>query len=156
MDLKVVTEPQIAKPPAGTVVLLIGLRINKFWKVHHWVPVIASMIPMLIELKKNKEYGFLYSRAWFNRTVVMLQYWRSMDDLMRYSHDTEGKHRSMWGWFNRTIRNNGSTGIFHEAYVIDPDRMHSVYRNIPKFGMAAATESVPQRVSPPVPGSKQK
>lgn len=155
MDLKVVTEPRIAAAPEGTVVLLIGTRINKFWMVHRWLPVIASMIPMLIELKKNKDHGFLYSRAWFNRTVIMLQYWRSMDDLMRYSHNTEGKHRSMWAWFNRAVRNDGAVGIFHEAYIVDPARMHTVYRNIPVFGIAAATESVPQRVRPPVPGSAE-
>ncbi|MFD0313952.1 DUF4188 domain-containing protein [Streptomyces flavalbus] len=153
MDLKVITEPRIAAPPEDTVVLLIGLRINKFRMVHRWVPVIASMIPMLIELRKNKEHGFLYSRAWFNRTVIMVQYWRSMDDLMRYSHRVDGRHRTMWAWFNRAVRNDGAVGIFHEAYVVSPDRMHSVYRNMPRFGMAAATESAPQRQTPPVPGA---
>ncbi|MFE6285163.1 DUF4188 domain-containing protein [Streptomyces sp. NPDC057877] len=154
MDLKVITEPRIAAPPEGTVVLLIGLRINKFRMVHRWMPVIGSMIPMLIELRKNKDHGFLYSRAWFNRTVIMVQYWRSMDDLMRYSHRVDGRHRTMWAWFNRAVRDDGAVGIFHEAYIISPDRMHSVYRNMPRFGMAAATDSAPQRQTPPVPGER--
>ncbi|MEV6581930.1 DUF4188 domain-containing protein [Streptomyces sp. NPDC051582] len=152
MDLKVVTEPRIAAAPEGTVVLLIGIRVNKFWMVHRWVPAFCAMIPMLIEVSKEKDHGFLYSRTWFNRTVIVLQYWRTMEDLMRYSHNAAAKHRSKWAWFNRAVGNDGAVGIFHEAYVVDPERMHTVYRNMPVFGIAAATESVPQRTRPPVPG----
>jgi hypothetical protein len=32
------------------VVLLIGMRINKPWKIHKWLPVFLAMPPMLKEL----------------------------------------------------------------------------------------------------------
>ena len=32
------------------VVFVIGMRINKLWKVHRWAPVAAAMGPMLREL----------------------------------------------------------------------------------------------------------
>ncbi|MGW3242407.1 DUF4188 domain-containing protein [Streptomyces sp. NPDC001070] len=142
---KVETIPQVADPPEGTVLFLIGMRINSFWKVHRWLPSFLAMFPMLFELNKQKEHGFLGSRTWLNRTVIVLQYWRSMDELMAYSRNTEAAHRPAWARFNRTIGDNGAVGIYHEAYVVDPARMHTVYRNMPPFGIAKATAARPQR-----------
>ncbi|MEV0781513.1 DUF4188 domain-containing protein [Streptomyces sp. NPDC050423] len=150
MANKVETVPQVADPPEGTVVFLIGMRINSFWKVHRWLPSFIAMVPMLMELNKNKEHGFLGSRTWINRTVIVLQYWRSMDELMTYSRTMDASHRPAWARFNRRIGNNGAVGIYHEAYVVDPDRMHTVYRNMPPFGMAKATAGRPQRTATPV------
>ncbi|RPF32257.1 DUF4188 domain-containing protein [Streptomyces sp. TLI_185] len=148
MAAKVELVPQVADPPEGTVVFLIGMRINSFWKVHRWLPSFVAMVPMLVELHKQKEYGFLGARTWTGRTVVVIQYWRSMDELMAYAHDTDAAHRPAWGRFNRTVADNGAVGIYHEAYVVDPARMHTVYRNMPPFGIAAATGSRPQRAVP--------
>ena len=41
------------------VVFLIGMRINKPWKVHIWWPVLAAMPRMLKELAAAPESGFL-------------------------------------------------------------------------------------------------
>ena len=41
------------------VVFLIGLRINKPWMVHKWLPVFLAMPRMIKELKANPELGFL-------------------------------------------------------------------------------------------------
>jgi hypothetical protein len=41
------------------VVLLIGMRINKPWKVHKWLPVFLAMPRMLKELKNRPESGLL-------------------------------------------------------------------------------------------------
>ena len=41
------------------VVFLIGMRINKAWKVHKWLPVILAMPRMLKELHDDPESGFL-------------------------------------------------------------------------------------------------
>ncbi|MDX2645487.1 DUF4188 domain-containing protein [Streptomyces sp. PA03-1a] len=148
---KVETVPQVADPPEGTVLFLIGMRINSFWKVHRWLPSFLAMFPMLIELNKQKDHGFLGSRTWLNRTVIMVQYWRSMDELMAYSRNTEAAHRPAWARFNRTVGNDGAVGIFHEAYVVDPARTHTVYRNMPPFGIARATAGRPQRPLAQVP-----
>lgn len=151
LELKVQKEPQVAEAPEGTVVMLIGMRINKWWLFHRWIPAFVSMMPMLMEVNTKKEHGFLYSRAWISRTIIMVQYWRSMEDLMTYAHNLEAKHRLGWRRYNRDIRNDGAVGVYHEAYVIDPAKMHTVYRNMPPMGLARATETKPQRTSPRVP-----
>lgn len=145
MASTVQTVPQVADPPAGTVVFLIGMRVNKFWMVHRWLPSFIAMVPMLIELNKQKEYGFLGSRTWVNRTVIVLQYWTSMDALLAYSRNSDASHRPAWQRFNRLIGDNGAVGIYHEAYEVDPERMHTVYRNMPPFGIAKAAGTRAQR-----------
>jgi Domain of unknown function (DUF4188) len=39
------------------VVFLIGMRINRWWKVHKWMPVAAAMPRMLRELALDPESG---------------------------------------------------------------------------------------------------
>ncbi|MGW1212278.1 DUF4188 domain-containing protein [Streptomyces sp. NPDC002499] len=150
MAVEVQRVPQVADPPEGTVVFLIGMRVNSLWKVHRWVPSFLAMIRMLTELHRQREYGFLAARTWLARTVVVVQYWRSMDELMAYAHNLDAEHRPAWARFNRAVGDNGAVGIYHEAYVVNPARTHTVYRNMPPFGLGAATAHRPQR-SAPVP-----
>jgi hypothetical protein len=61
------------------VVFLIGMRINRFWKVTKWVPAFMAMPRMLKELstRPSEETGFLgYNILGFGNIV---QYWRSFD-----------------------------------------------------------------------------
>ncbi|MGA2127105.1 MAG: DUF4188 domain-containing protein, partial [Xanthobacteraceae bacterium] len=51
------------------VVFLIGMRINKPWKVHRWFPVIMAMGRMLGELHARPELGFMGGRMWLGRTI---------------------------------------------------------------------------------------
>ncbi len=39
------------------VIFLIGMRINKPWKVQKWLPVLRAMRPMLQELEARPESG---------------------------------------------------------------------------------------------------
>jgi hypothetical protein len=39
------------------VVFLIGMRINKFWKFHKFIPVAMAMPKMLKELYQNPNQG---------------------------------------------------------------------------------------------------
>ncbi len=41
------------------VVFLIGMCINKPWKIHKWLPVFMAMPRMLRELSEHPESGFL-------------------------------------------------------------------------------------------------
>ena len=41
------------------VVFLIGMRINKPWKLHKWLPAFLAMPKMLKELEAHPESGFL-------------------------------------------------------------------------------------------------
>jgi hypothetical protein len=63
------------------VVFIIGMRINKPWKVHRWLPLMTAMSRMLNELYPRPELGFMGGKTWLGRTIVLIQYWRSFEDL---------------------------------------------------------------------------
>jgi hypothetical protein len=50
-----------------------------------WWPVFAAMPRMLKELAAQPELGYLGGDNWFGRTVIMVQYWRSLDALMAFA-----------------------------------------------------------------------
>jgi hypothetical protein len=120
------------------VVFLIGMRINAPLKVHKWMPVAAAMPRMLDELGRRPELGYLHGELWFSRTTIVLQYWRSMEQLLAYATNKDAEHLPAWKAFNRAVGTSGSVGIWHETYAIQPDAYESVYVNMPPFGLGKA------------------
>lgn len=120
------------------VVFLIGMRINRPLLVHRWMPVAAAMPRMLEELRRKPELGFLNGHVWFSRTILMLQYWRSMEQLLAYAKSGEGEHLPAWREFNRSVGTNGSVGIWHETYAVSQGNYENVYTNMPAFGLGRA------------------
>ncbi|MFG6490551.1 DUF4188 domain-containing protein [Roseateles sp. BYS78W] len=120
------------------VVFLIGMRINKPWKVHKWLPVASAMPKMLKELYRQPELGFIHAESWFGRTLIMVQYWRSMDQLLAYAKDREAQHLPAWQAFNKAVGTDGTVGIWHETYAVSPGRYENVYVNMPPFGLGRA------------------
>lgn len=56
------------------VVFLIGMRVNRPWKIHQWLPVVRAMPRIIKELSSNPDSGLLGYEMWFGRTTIMLQY----------------------------------------------------------------------------------
>src|SRR6266571_4170144 len=56
---KVIGSRMSAEMEGEFVVFLIGMRINKPWKIHKWLPVFLAMPRMLKELEAHPESGFL-------------------------------------------------------------------------------------------------
>jgi GH15 family glucan-1,4-alpha-glucosidase len=127
-----------ARLEGGFVVFLIGLRINKPLLVHKWWPVASAMPRMLKELYRQPDLGFLHAETWFSRTIIVVQYWRSMEHLMLYSRSREAAHLPAWQAFNKAIGVDGSVGIWHETYQILPGGYENVYVNMPSFGLGCA------------------
>src|SRR5690625_3360471 len=125
------------------VVFIIGMRINNWFSIHKWFPVFTAMPPMVKELYAHKdELGLLSMESFFGlRTTVMIQYWRSMADLLEYAR--EGKHLSAWRNFNRKVGNNKAVSIYHESYQIKSQNYECVYRNMPLYGLAKALPQIP-------------
>jgi hypothetical protein len=113
------------------VVFIIGMRINKLWKVHRWLPIIMAMTRMLNELYPRRELGFLGGKTWFGRTVVLIQYWRSFEDLEHYAKAKDLQHLPAWAAFNREIGSNGDVGVYHETYRVSPGDYENVFVNMP-------------------------
>jgi hypothetical protein len=117
------------------VVFLIGMRINRLWKVHHWLPAVRAMPRMLGELQARPELGLLGAEMWTARTTIMLQYWRSLDQLLAYATDKQAKHLPAWKAFNQTVAASGDIGVWHETYLVSPGRYENIYVNMPAFGL---------------------
>jgi hypothetical protein len=113
------------------VVFIIGMRINRWWMVHRWWPLVRAMAGMIRELHQRRELGFLGGKTWFGRTIVLIQYWRSFEDLEHYAKAKDLQHLPAWADFNRKIGDNGNVGIYHETYRIAPGQYENIYGNMP-------------------------
>jgi Domain of unknown function (DUF4188) len=126
------------------VVFLIGMRINKWWKLHRWLPVFGAMGPMLRTLDNQPELGFLGATTWIGgRGPLMVQYWRSVEQLEAFARDASLPHHPAWRAFNRAVGGNGDVGIWHETYVVRDGDWETIYGNMPRVGLAAAGQQLP-------------
>jgi hypothetical protein len=133
-----------AKIEGDFVVFLIGVRLNRLLLVHQWMPVFLAMPRMLAELRRQPELGLLHARIFLSgKTILVLQYWRSFEQLHAYAHAADRLHLPAWAEFNRAIGNNGSVGIFHESYLVRPGGYETIYVNMPPTGLGRAGELVP-------------
>ena len=132
-----------AKTDQPFVVFLIGMRINMWWRMDKWLPVASAMGPMLTTLFTNPGKGFLHAEFFWNFSgPVIIQYWRSFDELEKFAREPSDPHLGAWRMFNQAVGKDGSVGIWHETYKVDPNQFECVYGNMPLFGLGAATEHV--------------
>jgi hypothetical protein len=123
------------------VVFLIGMRINKPWKIHKWLPVFLAMPRMLKELRKKPESGFL---GCIFGPKVIVQYWRSFDALEAYAQSRDDLHWPEWLGFNkRMAKSRGDVGIWHETYLVRAGEYECLYSGMPPFGLGEAGKTVP-------------
>jgi hypothetical protein len=121
------------------VLFLIGARINRWWKPWILFPFMATMPRMLAELGAKPELGLLHARSHFGvGGIMVVQYWRSFEDLEAYARDRQSAHQPVWSWFNKRFGSNGDIGIWHETYLIQPGAYENVYNNMPPHGLGAA------------------
>ncbi|MEU6806931.1 DUF4188 domain-containing protein [Streptomyces neyagawaensis] len=137
-----------AAAEGDVVVLLIGVRINHFWAVHHWIPVLTAMSRMLRELRRDPSRGLLNAvlLTASPRTYYVVQYWESKEKLYGYAHAPDAFHRVAWAAMNRRERKGkgrGHVGLWHETYVVPEGSYESIYADMPAFGLAAATGVLP-------------
>ena len=126
------------------VVFLIGMRVNKAWKLHKWIPVARAMTPMLRTLSREKGLGLLGFHTWISpRGPMVVQYWRSVEQLERFARDASLPHHPAWRAFNRRVGADGDVGIWHETFLVSAGSYETLYGNMPRFGLAVAGEHLP-------------
>ena len=125
------------------VLFLIGMRVNRPWKIHKWLPVAMAMPRMLKELSLDSDFGLLGYELWFGRTIIVVEYWRSTDKLLAYAKNRDAQHLPAWTAFNRAIGTSGDVGIWHETYVVAANAFETMYVNMPPFGLGKAADLVP-------------
>jgi hypothetical protein len=128
----------MARMDGDFVVFLIGMRINKPWKISKWLPVLAAMPKMLKELDGSPpEVGFLGHTGLSLKTIV--QYWRSFEHLEQYARGGDKFHWPAWVEFNRRMKNSrGDVGIWHETYRVRAGDYEAIYSGMPLYGLAEA------------------
>lgn len=126
------------------VVFVIGMRINKLWAIHKWLPVAQAMQPMVTHLRTNRELGLLHVEQFvYWRGAALVQYWRSFEQLESFARNPSLSHLDAWKRFNRAVGADGSVGIWHESYLVPEGQYECIYGNMPKFGLAAASTHLP-------------
>ncbi len=122
------------------VVFLIGMRINKPWRLREWFPVFTGMKTMLDELEAQPDSPLLAYRLVLASPLspTVIQYWRSFDELEAYANDPEREHKPAWQRFFQNIGLNGNVGIWHETYTVRAGEYEAIYANMPRTGLAAA------------------
>jgi hypothetical protein len=64
------------------------------------------MPPMIETLTRHPEKGFPGAESFlFWRGIMLLQYWRSFDDLDRFARSPADPHLEAWDRFNRAVGN---------------------------------------------------
>ena len=138
---QVFAERMTAEIDGDFVVFLIGMRVNRPWKVHKWLPVALAMPRMLRELARHPESGFL---GVSNGFPTIVQYWRSFEHLERYARSHEHAHWPAWVTFNKKVRMaSGDVGIWHETYLVRAGEYETVYGAMPRYGLALAGRHFP-------------
>ncbi|MEJ7632968.1 MAG: DUF4188 domain-containing protein, partial [Rubrobacteraceae bacterium] len=97
-----------AKMDDPFVVFMIGMRINRPLAIGKWLPTVRAMRPMLRELYRHPEKGFLGAEFFlYWRGPAIVQYWRSFEDLERFARDPNDPHMPAWQRFNSEARSSG-------------------------------------------------
>jgi hypothetical protein len=138
---KVIPSRMSAQVEGDFVVFLIGMRINKPWKINKWLPVFLAMPRMLKELEGKPESGFL---GHIFALGVIVQYWRSFEHLEAYARSQNGEHWPAWVAFNQRVGSSrGDVGIWHETYQAHAGEYETVYSGMPPIGLGKVGKLVP-------------
>jgi hypothetical protein len=135
-----------AKIDGDFVVFLIGARANsrRLVRVFRDLGGRRGMMRMLKDLSADPESGLLgYEMSTFGGLIV--QYWRSFEDLERFANDQDNLHKPAWRDYWKRVGKDTRTGIWHESYLVRAGEYEAVYGNMPLFGLAKASQLVPAR-----------
>ncbi|WP_052888575.1 DUF4188 domain-containing protein [Thermogemmatispora carboxidivorans] len=143
MAHSIIKQRMTAQIEGSFVVFLIGMRINRSWQLHKWLPAFMAMPRMLKELQSQPELGMLgYHLHVGFPTSMVVQYWRSFEQLTAYAGQRDAQHWPAWVAFNRRVGSSGAVGIWHETYCVEAGAYECIYNNMPPYGLAQAGQLV--------------
>ena len=127
------------------VVLLIGARLDLLHPVRSLRDLggMRGMPYMLEHLTEHPEKGLLGYDT-YGLTMVV-QYWRSFEDLERFADDEGAPHVPAWRNYWRRVGREPRSGIWHETYLVRAGEYEAVYGNMPPHGLGKAAGLVPVR-----------
>jgi hypothetical protein len=138
---QIIPKRMAAEIDGDFVVFLIGMRINKIWKVHKWLPVFLAMPRMIKELEGKQDTGFLGSTS---AGMMLVQYWRSFEQLEQYARSHDHQHWPAWVDFNKRLGGSrGDVGIWHETYLVRAGEYEAIYSGMPAYGLGMVGKLIP-------------
>lgn len=141
--MKINTEKMAAEFDGEFVIMLLGMRINKAWKIHKWLPTLLAMPKMLKELATHPETGYLGHQQ-FGFLVIV--YFRSFDQLEAYAHGKDYSHLPAWVNFGKMSGyTSGDIGLWHELYRVSAGSYEAVYTAMPSIGIGSFGNLIPAK-----------
>lgn len=141
--MKINPEKMVVEFDGDFVMMLLGMRINKPWKIHKWLPTMLAMPKMLKELKAHPETGYLGHQQ-FGFLVIV--YFRSFDQLEAYAHGKAYSHLPAWVKFGKSGGYaSGDVGLWHELYQVRPGNYEAVYTAMPATGIGSFGTLIPAK-----------
>ena len=133
------------------VVFLLGMRPRASWRLDQALFVGRSMRRMQAEIERDRAaggaIGYLGGFNAISATgPIVVQYWRSYDELEAYSHSTDFEHRPAWLRFYSMTHAAGRArvGIWHETFRVPAGAHESIYGDVSApVGLAAAVGAQP-------------
>ena len=122
------------------VMFLLGIRINRWRKIRRWLPLLLTIAGMLRELAAAPDSGLLGYRLLLGpgpRQAMIVQYWRSTDDLHGYARERAGSHRSAQRRYWWHYGASDGVGVWHELMHSPEGSHHALYGNMPPTGLGA-------------------
>jgi hypothetical protein len=124
------------------VVFLIGARPDKFHLIRSLRDLGGKrgMKHMLDYLMERPEKGLL---GYEMGLKVIVQYWRSFEQLEAFAKDKDDPHLDAWRNYWKRVGKSPRSGIWHETYLVRSGEYEAIYGNMPAFGLGKATKLVP-------------
>ncbi|KAI9284618.1 hypothetical protein BC943DRAFT_325239 [Umbelopsis sp. AD052] len=123
-------------------VFLIGFRVNGFARGNDNGWLGKAMGDMLAELQDQPELGcmncdsYVSSNPLGGSTFLLVQYWRSYDQLVEYARGQDLKHYPAWMRILKESKSSGGLGgIWHETYKVRDGEYEGIYVNTPPLGL---------------------
>lgn len=125
------------EPDGDVVVFLIGMPIDRPWKVQRWLPVFPAMPRMAKELQARPELGLLAVHQVGLPTFVRCR--RSCGPLEAGARAPDPAHRPAWVARDRRVEESrGEVGIRHETCLVAAGCCEAICSGMPRIGPGAA------------------
>ena len=127
------------------VVFLIGARPDLRHLVRSFLDLGGrrGMPAMLAQLSADPSKGLLGYETGGPFSTLVIQYWRSFEALETWANSKDDPHAAVWRNYWRRVGKNPRTGIWHETYLVRAGEYEAIYGNMPPYGLAKASSSVP-------------
>jgi len=125
-----------AQVDGAFVVFLVGMRINRPFRVQEWLPMVKAFGDLKKELyESNTDSGFMgCTNLGF---LTQVQYWQSLEHLEAYIQGDGHRVWPAWDDFTRKSQTNErrAFGVWYEAFLVEDGAYSSLYTGMPAHGL---------------------